>query len=202
MRHFFLMLFFALTSSNATTVLAQDTISAVTSEGKEVLLNLTDNTWKYAASVPVAPNILYQDDLVRFIYEGSEIRETNYSSLPSYKIYVTLSALKPTQILRYRTHKFTILSDGSGFSYQDAVNEVTDNFGNTYKVCSVDIDGERATLRDRSEGIFFGEPKRLTIGICGKILNVATTLNLNINGRIFESIETPILNFTVPINRE
>lgn len=202
MRHFFFTLFFLLTSSNAKTVLAQDTITAVTSEGKEVLLNLTDNTWKYAASVTVKPSVLYQDDLVRFIYEGSELRETRHSFIPSYKIYVTLAAVKPTEILRYQTHKSFTLADGSHGRYQTVVNEITDNFGNTYEVCSVDIDGEKAAFRDTSEGIFFGEPKRLTIGICGKILKVATTFNLSINSRILDSIETPTLNFTVPINHE
>ena len=139
MKNFLLLMISVFIAFKATNVLAQATLTAVTSDGKEVVLNLTDNTWKYAATTMRSDNVLFQDDLVRFVYEGAVSKESLRSYMPAYVIFIKLEALKPTQIIRYRTHQYYVNDDGSSGRYQIAVKEAADNFGNSYRVCEVDI---------------------------------------------------------------
>ena len=109
-----------------------------------------------------------------------------------------LRARKPTTIVKYSTHDFISTDDG-GFFYQTAFSDnLKDNFGNSYAVCDVDIssqsDGfapsERSTDFDRSQGIFFGKPKKLRISLCGSVLDLASFLTASLNNRVFSPLNS------------
>tara|TARA_R110000744_G_scaffold105399_2_gene201398 strand:+ start:87 stop:701 length:615 start_codon:yes stop_codon:yes gene_type:complete len=170
---------------------SQEILKAVTDEGREVILNVESKIWEYAPNRTSTKEIVYSNDFVKIvIIETEEKLPTSSYDRGKFKILLQLEALKPTRILRYQTHRSYQRDDGTFGSYQIiSRGKVTDNFGNYYEICSVDIDGERASYDKYSNGIFFGEPKTLTITICGKILKVASHLHMRIENFLYPTSE-------------
>ena len=89
---------------------------------------------------------------------------------------------------------------GGGW-YQTAVSDnLEDNFGNSYGVCDLDIASqsdtgtrfERSTDFDRSQGIFYGKPKKLSIMLCGSVLELASFLTGSLNKGVFSTLNSEI----------
>lgn len=204
MKRLWLIWIFALAICNPSNLLAKDTMTAVTSEGKEVVLNLADKTWEYAPERLSDNEVIYEDEFVRIIYAGSLFPEENAyfpKSSPKFEMDFILEAVSPTSIVRYKTHQVYSRADGSTGRWLGGSREVRDNFGNSYRICFLSIGGEESVDYDYSDGIYFGEPKHMLISICDEILKAATTINVGFGTYLFShNIPEPI-SFEVPIPR-
>lgn len=204
MKRLCLIWIFGLAICNASNLLAQDTMSAVTFEGKEVVLNLADNTWEYAPERLSDNEVIYEDEFVRITYAGSLFAEKNTYSLHSsqaFEMSFIIEALSPTSIVRYKTHNLYSGADGStGILLRRGAREVRDNFGNSYQVCYLSIGGDKSYSYDYSDGIYFGEPKQMFIRICDNILKAATTINVRFESGLF-SHRSESISYEVPIPR-
>ena len=94
----------------ATKAITEEPIKAITSDGKEVLLNEQYMTWRYAEDKPnESDNLIYSDDTLEIEYMGSDL---DWQSRP--ELIFEIRARKPTTIIKYITHDYVSTDNGGG----------------------------------------------------------------------------------------
>ena len=202
-------------------------MNAVTEDGRKVFLNTDSMTWSFILDDKnLTSDLVFENEYLRIsLTDQAHFKRKKkgilQTYLPTYEVHFLLEALHPTKIVKYKTHVLarsddgaTVSDDGATVSDDGATvtslldvagkdylsNYVTDNFGNRYRVCSGSIDGDESFNFEYSEGIFFGEPKRLTIGICGKLLKSAEYLKLIIRSSVFDGVSyDEEIRFKIPL---